>query len=77
MCIECYAGFQYDSTQNLCLPQQNNIPHCKVQLPNYASNNIPVCYVCEQGYYVNSWGLCSAYNPNMNNTGCSIYNCLY
>jgi hypothetical protein len=37
----------------------------------------PMCQVCEQGYYANSWGLCSQYNPATNNTGCSVYNCLY
>lgn len=63
--------------QNACVPQSNSIPNCKVQLSNYNLGSNPVCIVCTQGYYINSWGLCSQYNPALNNTGCSVYNCLY
>lgn len=37
----------------------------------------PYCLICEQGYFVNSFGLCTQYVLATNNTGCSIYNCLY
>jgi hypothetical protein len=76
-CIKCQDGFQFSTLNNMCLPQSNSIPNCKVQLPNYNMNNLPLCMVCEQGYFVNSYGLCSIYNPNITSTGCSVYNCLY
>jgi hypothetical protein len=76
-CIKCMDGFQYNTVTNQCLPQQNSIPNCLVQIPNYNVNNLPMCIVCQQGYYINSWGGCSQYMPNVNNTGCNVYNCMY
>ncbi len=75
-CIKCMDGFEFDSTNSVCIPQTNSIPNCKVQT-NWGFNMQPYCQVCTQGYYVNTWGLCTQYNPATNNTGCSVYNCLY
>lgn len=75
-CIKCQDGFQFDTTNSVCIPQMNSIANCKVQT-SWGFNMQPICQVCTQGYFINSWGMCSQYNPPTNNTGCNVYNCLY
>ena len=73
-CVQCQQGFQFNVGSGACLPQSNSISNCKVQL---AAGSIPSCLICTQGYFVNTWGTCSAYSPQITNPGCSVYNCLY
>jgi len=75
-CVQCQDGFEFDSTNSVCIPQTNNIPHCKIQ-SNMGYYIPPYCVVCEQGYFVNTYGLCTQYAPQTNNTNCTVYNCLY
>jgi proprotein convertase subtilisin/kexin type 5 len=74
-CIKCQNGFNF--MNGVCMPALNSIANCKVQTPDYMDNMLPICLICEQGYYINSYGQCSIYNPNTSSTGCTVYNCLY
>lgn len=60
----------------MCIPQSNTIPNCAIQQAHGFALQ-PYCVTCIQGYFTNSWGLCTAYNPATQNAGCSVYNCLY
>jgi hypothetical protein len=75
-CIQCMDGFEFDTTNSVCIPQTNSIPNCKVQA-NMGYFIPPICLVCEQGFFISSWNTCKQYNPATNNTNCSVYNCLY
>lgn len=78
-CVQCQDGFQYDTVNNVCRPQTNTIPNCKIQTTSQSTyvSVPPMCTVCAQGYYPNAYGQCIQYGPNVTNTGCSVYNCLY
>lgn len=70
-CIKCQNGFQFDTTNSVCIPQMNSILNCKIQT-SWGFNKQPMCQVCAQGYFINSWGMCSQYNLLTNNTGCNV-----
>ena len=46
---------------NLCLPMET----------------FTACFVCEQGYFLNSYFQCVPYNPPPNTVECDVYNCFY
>lgn len=75
-CIKCQDGFEFDTVNLVCVQQSNSIPNCKIQTI-WGYGYQPYCFVCEQGYFVNAFGLCSPYSPGLNSTGCKVYNCLY
>ena len=74
-CYRCMEGFEFSSNAGACIPQTNSIDNCKFQVTSLTG--LPACIVCTQGYFMNSWGTCSLYSPQLANTGCSVYNCLH
>lgn len=75
-CVQCMNGFEFDASNSVCIPQTNSIPNCKIQA-NLGYYTPPYCTFCEQGYFINTYGICQQYNPPTNNSGCSVYNCMY
>lgn len=44
-CIKCQDGFQFDSTNSVCIPQSNSISKCKIQT-SWGYNMQPICQLC-------------------------------
>jgi hypothetical protein len=62
-----------------CVPQTCSVPNCQICVQNQKfNNNLQLCFVCQQGYFINSYYQCSPYNPPPTTPNCSgIYNCLF
>ena len=74
ICTSCYLGMQPTTDGTACTAAVCPLDNCNLCLP---LDSFTACFVCEQGYFLNSYFQCVPYSPPPNTVQCDVYNCFY